>query len=72
MLSIVGCGFNTKVSETLPIRIYPHQRCGGQLVYTGKSYTVLSEQGINSYVHKCTLCSNEVELINQTWPKSEK
>jgi hypothetical protein len=50
-------------------RIYPHQRCGGQLVFNGQSKPATYSEKESFYTHVCDKCSATNEILNATWPK---
>jgi len=50
-------------------RIYPHQRCGGQMVFNGKSTPAPYSEKEYFYTHVCDRCSQTNHILNATWPQ---
>jgi len=53
-------------------RIYPHQRCGGQLVFNGQSERAPYSEKDTFYTHVCDHCSATNQILNQTWPQYKR
>ena len=53
-------------------RIYPHQRCGGQMVFNGKSTVAPYSETERFYDHVCDRCGATNQILNQTWPQFKR
>jgi hypothetical protein len=53
-------------------RIYPHQRCGGQMVFNGKSERAPYSETDRFYDHVCDKCSTTNQILNATWPQYKR
>ena len=50
-------------------RVYPHQRCGGHLVFNGKATPAPYSEKEFFYTHVCDLCGATNQILNATWPQ---
>ena len=50
-------------------RIYPHARCGGQLVFNGQATPAPYSEKEFFYNHVCDLCGVTNQILNATWPQ---
>jgi hypothetical protein len=53
-------------------RIYPHQRCGGQMTYNGKSERAPYSETDFFNTHVCDLCGATNQILNATWPQYKR
>lgn len=53
-------------------RIYPHQRCGGQMVFNGKSERAPYSEKDFFHTHICDLCGTTNQILNATWPQYKR
>jgi hypothetical protein len=53
-------------------RIYPHQRCGGQMVFNGKSERAPYSEKDFFHTHVCDLCGTTNQILNATWPQYKR
>jgi hypothetical protein len=53
-------------------RIYPHQRCGGQMVFNGKSERAPYSENDYFHTHVCDLCGTTNQILNATWPQYKR
>jgi hypothetical protein len=53
-------------------RIYPHQRCGGQMVFNGKSDRAPYSENDRFYDHVCDRCNVTNQILNATWPQYKR
>jgi len=53
-------------------RIYPHQRCGGQMIFNGHSERASYSEKDTFYDHVCDRCSTTNQILNQTWPQFKR
>jgi len=50
-------------------RVYPHQRCGGHLVFNGQAKPAPYSEKEYFYTHVCDLCGATNQILNATWPQ---
>jgi len=53
-------------------RIYPHQRCGGQMVFNGHSERAPYSESDRFYDHVCDKCGATNQILNATWPQYKR
>jgi hypothetical protein len=53
-------------------RVYPHQRCGGHLVFNGQSTPAPYSDKECFYTHVCDKCSATNQILNTTWPQHKR
>jgi len=53
-------------------RIYPHQRCGGQMVFNGQSVPAPYSEKERFYTHVCDQCGVTNQILNATWPQYKR
>jgi hypothetical protein len=53
-------------------RIYPHQSCGGQMIFNGKSAVAPYSETERFYDHVCDRCGTTNQILNATWPQYKR
>lgn len=53
-------------------RIHPHQSCGGQLIFNGKSTVAPYSETERFYDHVCDRCGTTNQILNATWPQYKR